>query len=87
MSTNDLDEFLLLKYFNATPTEIIHFLNNYSLEDIKYHLKMIDNTQDFEKFFINYKKIYPDSVNEYKKLLYLEKYYYKLIRKSLFIYK
>ena len=51
--SNDLPEFTLFYYYDATPDELVEFLNKYSLREIKYHVYMLENLQAFNHFFIN----------------------------------
>lgn len=70
----DLEDFALLKYYNATPTEIIDFLNKYSLRDIKTHLKFITTLEEFDNFFYRYKEINPNYIENIDNLKYLHMY-------------
>ena len=78
--SDDLPEFTLFYYYDASVEEIIKFLNIHSLQEIKYHVKMLENIESFNHFFKRYKHIKLYEVNDVNKLRYLYQYYNYLWR-------
>lgn len=85
--SDDLPEFTLFYYYDATPEELVEFLNKYSFREIQYHVYMLENLQAFNHFFINYNKVDPNKVNNIDKLRFLHSYKVKLIKHELLTYK
>jgi hypothetical protein len=83
MSLIDIDEFTLLYYYDASPNELVEFINNYSFEEIKYHIKLLKNLEDFNKFFKQYNQVDITKINNINKIRYIHAYKKFLIKNKL----
>lgn len=82
--SNDLPEFTLFYYYDASPEELVEFLNKYTLGEIKYHVYMLENLKAFNRFFINFEKVNPELIKNLNKLRFLYTYRSNLIKYNLF---
>lgn len=84
--SNDLPEFMLFYYYDASVEELEELINNHSFNEIKYHVKMLENIEAFNHFFKRYRYIDPSRINNIKKLQYLNAYYEYLWNNGKFSY-